>query len=122
MDSDFKKSIAKARLIKEELMKGQTSNANLVFMAQLAQGLLAGTTRKQGLGGALEVFGNAIGPATNNYATMKLKENELENNLMGDALELVMKKTNQKKEVNYLKGNNLVLFKFKMLTTKQEIS
>tara|TARA_Y100001937_G_scaffold33563_1_gene47855 strand:+ start:2392 stop:4473 length:2082 start_codon:yes stop_codon:yes gene_type:complete len=89
LDDDFKKTIAKARLIKEELMQGQTSNANLVFMAQLAQGLLSGTTRKQGLGGALEVFGNAIGPAMTNYATLKLKENELENNLMSDALELV---------------------------------
>ena len=102
LDSDFKKSIAKARLIKEELMKGQTSNANLVFMAQLAQGLMGGTTRKQGLGGALEVFGNAIGPATTNYATLKLKENELENNLMSDALELVSEENKSRNQASKL--------------------
>tara|TARA_R100000700_G_scaffold7483_1_gene11161 strand:- start:938 stop:3067 length:2130 start_codon:yes stop_codon:yes gene_type:complete len=102
LDDDFKKTIAKARLIKEELMQGQTSNAKLVFMANLAQGLLTGTTRKQGVGGALEVFGNAIGPATTNYATMKLKENELENNLMGDALELVSEENKSRNEASAL--------------------
>ena len=102
LDDDFKKTIAKARLIKEELMQGQTSNAKLVFMANLAQGLLTGTTRKQGVGGALEVFGNAIGPATTNYATMKLKENELENNLMSDALELVSEENKSRNEASAL--------------------
>jgi len=102
LDDDFKKTIAKARLIKEELMQGQTSNAKLVFMANLAQGLLTGTTRKQGVGGALEVFGNAIGPATTNYATMKLKENELENNLMSDALELVSEENKSRNDASTL--------------------
>ena len=102
LDDNFKKSIAKARLIKEELMEGQTSNAKLVFLANLAQGLLTGTTRKQGVGGALEVFGNAIGPATTNYATMKLKENELENNLMGDALELVSEENKSRNQASKL--------------------
>jgi hypothetical protein len=102
LDDDFKKSIAKARLIKEELMEGQTSNAKLVFLANLAQGLLTGTTKKQGVGGALEVFGNAIGPATTNYATMKLKENELENNLMSDALELVSEENKSRNEASKL--------------------
>ena len=102
LDDDFKKTIAKARLIKEELMQGQTSNANLVFMANLAQGLLTGTTRKQGVAGALEVFGNAIGPATTNYATMKLKENELENNLMSDALELVSEENKSRNQASKL--------------------
>ena len=102
LSDDFKKTIAKARLIKNELMQGQTSNANLVFMAQLAQGLMSGTTRKQGIGGALEVFGNAIGPATTNYATMKLKENELENNLMGDALELVSEENKSRNQASKL--------------------
>jgi hypothetical protein len=50
--------------------------------------LLTGTTTKGGLGGALEVFGQALGPAVNNYATIKLKENEMENEFMSDALEL----------------------------------
>ena len=102
LDDSFKKSIAKARLIKEELMEGQTSNAKLVFLANLAQGLLTGTTRKQGVGGALEVFGNAIGPATTNYATMKLKENELENNLMSDALELVSEENKSRNQASKL--------------------
>ena len=102
LDDDFKKSIAKARLIKEELMEGQTSNAKLVFLANLAQGLLTGTTKKQGVGGALEVFGNAIGPATTNYATMKLKENELENNLMSDALELVSEENKSRNQASKL--------------------
>mgnify|MGYP003137472225 FL=1 len=43
---------------------------------------MSGTTRKSGLGGALEVLGNALGPAVNNYAVMKLKQNELENKSM----------------------------------------
>ena len=34
------------------------------------------------------MFGKALGPAVNNYATIKLKENELENDFMSDALEL----------------------------------
>ena len=102
LDDDFKKTIAKARLIKQELMKGQTSNANLVFMANLAQGLLTGTTRRQGLGGALEVFGQAVGPAVNNYATMKLKENELENNLMSDALELATEENRRRNQASEL--------------------
>ena len=62
--------------------------AKQVFLSQLAAGLMAGTTRKRGIGGALEVFGQALGPAVNNYAVMKLKENELENELMSDALEM----------------------------------
>ena len=69
-------------------MAGQKSQAKLVFLANLASGLLSGTTTKGGLGGALEVFGKALGPAVNNYATVKLKENELENEFMSDALEL----------------------------------
>jgi len=61
----------------EEIFKGEGSQANLVFLANLASGLLTGTTAKAGIGGALEVFGQAIGPAVNNYATIKLKEGEL---------------------------------------------
>jgi hypothetical protein len=69
-------------------MAGQQSQAKLVFLSNLASGLLSGTTTKAGIGGALEVFGKALGPAVNNYATVKLKENELENEFMSDALEL----------------------------------
>ena len=77
-----------ARKYRKELMAGQQSQAKLVFLSNLASGLLTGTTTKGGLGGALEVFGKALGPAVNNYATIKLKENELENEFMSDALEL----------------------------------
>ena len=77
-----------ARKYRKELMAGQKSQAKLVFLANLASGLLSGTTTKGGLGGALEVFGKALGPAVNNYATIKLKENEMENEFMSDALEL----------------------------------
>jgi hypothetical protein len=77
-----------ARKYRKELMAGQKSQAKLVFLSNLASGLLTGTTTKGGLGGALEVFGQALGPAVNNYATIKLKENEMENEFMSDALEL----------------------------------
>ena len=80
--------IERAKQIRKELMAGQSSQAKLVFLSNLASGLLSGTTTKGGIGGALEVFGKAIGPAVNNYAAIKLKENELENEFMSDALEL----------------------------------
>ena len=80
--------IQRAKEIRRELMAGQSSQAKLVFMANLASGLMSGTTAKAGIGGALEVFGRALGPAVNNYAAIKLKENELENEFMSDALEL----------------------------------
>lgn len=74
--------IQRAREIRDELDQGKGSQAGLVFLANLASGLLTGTTTKGGLGGALEVFGQAMGPAVNNYAVMKMKENELERNSM----------------------------------------
>ncbi len=76
-DKEFNKTIALAKKYQQEVFKGEGSQANLVFLANLASGLLTGTTKKRGLGGALEVFGQAIGPAVNNYATIKLKEGEL---------------------------------------------
>ena len=70
--------LALAREYFNELNEGQPpSQAKNVFIATLASGLLSGTTSKQGLGGALEVFGNALGPAVNNQATIALKEGEL---------------------------------------------
>ena len=80
--------IERAKQIRKELMAGKSSQAKLVFLANLASGLLTGTTTKGGIGGAIEVFGKSIGPAVNNYAAIKLKENELENEFMSDALEL----------------------------------
>jgi len=76
-DVQFNKTIALAKKYQEEVFKGEGSQAGLVFLANLASGLLTGTTAKAGLGGAMEVFGQAIGPAVNNYATIKLKEGEL---------------------------------------------
>ena len=76
-DVEFNKTIALAKKYQEEIFRGEGSQANLVFLANLASGLLTGTTAKAGIGGALEVFGQAIGPAVNNYATIKLKEGEL---------------------------------------------
>ena len=76
-DVDFNKTIALAKKYQEEIFKNEGSQAGLVFLANLASGLLTGTTKKGGLAGAMEVFGQAIGPAVNNYATIKLKEGEL---------------------------------------------
>jgi|MDSV01.3.fsa_nt_gb hypothetical protein len=75
--------VNRAKQIRSELgMDPQGDLARTTFLSQLAAGLLSGTTRKSGIGGALEVFGQALGPAVNNYAVMKLKQNELENKSM----------------------------------------
>ena len=79
-DTDFNKTIALAKKYYDEVYEGRGSQANLVFLANLASGLLTGTTRKSGIGGAMEVLGQALGPAVNNYATIKLKEGELRQN------------------------------------------
>ena len=76
-DVEFNKTIALAKKYQEEVFKNEGSQAGLVFLANLASGLLTGTTARAGLAGAMEVFGQAIGPAVNNYATIKLKEGEL---------------------------------------------
>ena len=76
-DIEFNKTIALAKKYQEEVFKNEGSQAGLVFLANLASGLLTGTTKKSGIAGAMEVFGQAIGPAVNNYATIKLKEGEL---------------------------------------------
>jgi len=76
-DVDFNKTIALAKKYQEEVFKNEGSQAGLVFLANLASGLLTGTTKRAGVAGAMEVFGQAIGPAVNNYATIKLKEGEL---------------------------------------------
>ncbi len=79
-DVDFNKTIALAKKYQEEVFKNEGSQAGLVFLANLASGLLTGTTKRAGIAGAMEVFGQAIGPAVNNYATIKLKEGELRAN------------------------------------------
>jgi len=91
--------INRAREISKQLRAGQSSQANLVFLANLASGLLSGTTTRRGVGGAMEVFGRALGPAVNNYVTLKLKENELENNFMQSALEIASDEIERKNQV-----------------------
>jgi len=91
--------IIRAREISKELRAGQSSQAKLVFLANLAAGLMSGTTSRRGIGGAMEVFGRALGPAVNNYATLKLKENELENNFMQSALEIASDEIERKNQV-----------------------
>jgi len=85
--SPFAEQLNLARQIAKEMRQGKTSNANLVFLTNLASGLLTGTTKKSGVGGALEVFGAALGPAVNNMTMVKMKEDEIEQNLLGRALE-----------------------------------
>ena len=85
--SPFKAQLDLARQIAKEMRQGKTSNANLVFLSNLASGLLTGTTRRSGLAGAMEVFGTALGPAVNNMVMVKMKEDEIEQNLLGRALE-----------------------------------
>ena len=86
-NSAFKIRLDMAKEMVKEMKAGKTSNANLVFLSNLASGLLTGTTRKSGIGGALEVFGTALGPAVNNMVMVKMKEDEIEQNLMGRALD-----------------------------------
>tara|TARA_R100000664_G_scaffold822_1_gene2424 strand:+ start:1917 stop:4139 length:2223 start_codon:yes stop_codon:yes gene_type:complete len=76
----FDQTIKLAKRYQAELDAGDRSQAKLVFLANLASGLLTGKTTQGGLAGALEVFGQALGPAVNNFATIKLKEGELRRN------------------------------------------
>lgn len=79
-DPSFDQTIKLAKRYYDEVYSNRGSQANLIFLANLASGLLTGTTRKAGIGGAMEVLGQAIGPAVNNYVTVKLKEGELRQN------------------------------------------
>ena len=106
-NSPFKAQLDLARQIAKEMRVGRTSQANMVFLSNLASGLLTGTTRKAGLGGALEVFGTALGPAVNNMVMVKMKEDEIEQNLLGKALEF---------STDYLKAQNEA---FEMPDTKE---
>ena len=87
-NSPFAQQIALARKIKAELSEGRDPGlARRTFLLNLAAGLMSGTTKRQGLAGAVDVLGQALGPAVNNAVTVKLKEDELDNKLMGRALE-----------------------------------
>ena len=79
-DATFDQTIRLAKKYFNEMDEGAGSQAGLLFLANLASGLLTGTTRKGGIGGAMEVLGQALGPAVNNYVTVKLKEGELRAN------------------------------------------
>ena len=87
-NSPFAQQIALARKIRDELSAGRDPGlARRTFLLNLAAGLMSGTTKRQGLAGAVDVLGQALGPAVNNAVTVKLKEDELDNKLMGRALE-----------------------------------
>ena len=87
-NSPFAQQIALARKIRDELSAGRDPGlARRTFLLNLAAGLMSGTTKRQGLAGAVDVFGQALGPAVNNAVTVRLKEDELDNKLMGRALE-----------------------------------
>ena len=66
MRSRLSEQLQLAREIQAEMTQGRTSNSRAVFLSTLAAGLMSGTTSKSGLGGALEVLGQALGPAVNN--------------------------------------------------------
>ena len=103
-DVEFNKTIQLAKKYYDELSKGRGSQANLVFLANLASGLMTGTTRKAGVGGALEVLGQALGPAVNNYVTVKLKEGELRANIREQSLSAAlehMKSLNTAAKIDY---------------------
>jgi len=97
--------IEKAKQYQRELNEGRRSQAGLMFLANLASGLLSGKTMQGGVAGAMDVLGQALGPAANNYAIMKLKENEIENSLMGQALEIALAEYKMANENVQTKGN-----------------
>ena len=75
--------IQRAKEIRAEMgMEPQGDVAKSMFLSQLAAGLMAGTSKQRGLAGAVQIFGQALGPAVSNYGIMKLKQNELENKSM----------------------------------------
>ena len=89
-DPSFDQTIKLAKRYYDEVFENRGSQANLIFLANLASGLLTGTTRKAGVGGAMEVLGQALGPAVNNYVTVKLKEGELRSNRREASLNAAM--------------------------------
>jgi hypothetical protein len=89
-DPSFDQTIKLAKRYYDEVFENKGSQANLIFLANLASGLLTGTTRKAGVGGAMEVMGQALGPAVNNYVTVKLKEGELRSNRREASLNAAM--------------------------------
>jgi len=83
----LKMQLDEAQKMVEDMRRGKGSNANLVFLTNLASGLLTGKTKKGGIGGAMEVFGAALGPAVNNMVMVKMKEDEIKDNLLGRVLD-----------------------------------
>jgi len=96
-NSLFKQQLDEAQKMVEDLRRGKGSNANLVFLSNLASGLMSGTTMRGGLAGAVEVLGKALGPAVNNMVMVRMKEDEIKNNLMGRVLDF---------KANFLKAQN----------------
>ena len=96
-ESPMMKAIKDAKLMAAEMRKGTASQAQLAFLSNLATGLLTGTTTKSGVAGALEVAGKALGPAVNNSILIKMKEDEIDQNLLGRALDF---------QADFLKAQN----------------
>ena len=96
-NSPMMQAIKDAKLMAAEMRKGTASQAQLAFLSNLATGLLTGTTTKSGIGGALEVAGKALGPAVNNSILIKMKEDEIDQNLLGRALDF---------QADFLKAQN----------------
>ena len=97
MKSRLSEQLQLAREIQAEMTQGRTSNSRAVFLSTLAAGLMSGTTSKSGLGGALEVLGQALGPAVNNSVMIKMKEDEMDDRMLERALNF---------SLNYLKAQN----------------
>ena len=75
--------IQRAKEIRAEMgMEPEGDTARSMFLSQLAAGLMAGTSKQRGLAGAVQIFGQALGPAVSNYGIMKLKQDELQNKSM----------------------------------------
>jgi len=97
MKSRLSEQLQLAREIQQEMMQGRTSNSRSIFLSTLAAGLMAGTTKKRGIGGALEILGQALGPAVNNSVMVKMKEDEMEDRMLERSLDF---------SLNFLKAQN----------------
>ena len=97
MKNRLSEQLQLAREIQQEMMQGRTSNSRSIFLSTLAAGLMAGTTKKRGIGGALEILGQALGPAVNNSVMVKMKEDEMEDRMLERSLDF---------SLNFLKAQN----------------
>ena len=97
--------LQRGKMLAKEMMEGRQSQAGLLFLANLASGLLSGKSAQGGLSGAMDILGQALGPAANNYSIMKLKENEVENQIMSQALDIALAEYKLANTNEVTKGN-----------------